>query len=97
MNIKHLNDDELRSLLSAGIDVYSKDDLKEIIDDLIDRIDQVYKDNQDAIDDISNHFEEFESAYATVSHDIDNELTKEYRNELKELKELIMEGNEWLI
>ena len=94
MNIKHLNDDELRSLLSAGIDVYSKDDLKEIIDDLIDQIDQVYKDNQDAIDDISNHFEEFESAYATVSHDIDNELTKEYRNELKELKELIMEGNE---
>lgn len=94
MNIKHLNDDELRSLLSAGIDVYSKDDLKEIIDDLIDRIDQVYKDNQDAIDDIASHFEEFESAYATVSHDIDNELTKEYRHELKQLKELIMEGDE---
>lgn len=96
MNIKHLNDDELRSLLSAGIDVYSKDDLKEIIDDLIDRIDQVYKDNQYAIDDIANHFEEFESAYATVSHDIDNELTKEYMHELKQLKELIMD-NEWLI
>jgi hypothetical protein len=93
MNIKHLNDSEVVSFISGGLD-YSNDILKDIIDDLVNRLEQCEKDNQDAIDDISNHFEEFESAYATVSHDIDNELTKEYRHELKQLKEIIMEGDE---
>ena len=94
MNIKHLNDTEALSLLSGGLTNYDNNDLKDIIEDLIERLEQADKDSQDVIDDITSHFEEFESAYATVSHDINNELTKEYSHELKQLKEIIMEGEE---
>lgn len=93
MNIKHLNNAELTSLVGNGnAGTYSKDELLELVDELIDRLDQSAIDNQDAIDDIANVFDEFESAYATVSHEIDSELSDEYDDELKALKLTIRES-----
>jgi len=91
MNIKHLNNAELSSLISGGLRCESTDELLELIDDLVERLDQAAIDNQDVIDDISNVFDEFEDAYNAVSDDIDAEITDEYNDELKTLKSTIRE------
>ena len=92
MNIKHLNNAELSSLVgNGGCAGLSESELIDLVDDLIDRLDQAAVDTQDVIDDISNVFDEFEAAYNTVSDDIDAEITDEYNDELKTLKSTIRE------
>lgn len=91
MNTKHLNNAELSSLISGGLCAESTDDLLDLIDDLVERLDQAAVDNQDAIDDISGALDEFTAAYATVSTDIDTELTDEYNDELTTLKTKIQD------
>lgn len=92
MNIKHLNNSELGSLVgNGGCAGLSEAELIDLVDDLIDRLDQAAIDNQDMIDDISNVFDEFEDAYNTVSGEFDTEVTDEYTDELKTLKSTIRE------
>jgi polyhydroxyalkanoate synthesis regulator phasin len=92
MNIKHLNNSELRSLVgNGGCAGLSESELIDLVDDLVERLDQAAVDTQDVIDDISNVFDEFETAYNTVSDDIDAEITDEYNDELKTLKSTIEE------
>ena len=91
MNIKHLNNAELSSLISGGLRTESTNDLLDIIDDIAERLDQMIDDNQDMIDDISGALDEFTAAYATVSDDIATELTDEYNDELTTLKTKIQE------
>jgi len=92
MNIKHLNNNELSSLVgNGGCAGLSESELIDLVDNLVERLDQAAIDNQDVIDDISNVFDEFEVAYNTVSDDIDAEITDEYNDELKTLKSTIEE------
>jgi hypothetical protein len=92
MNIKHLNNSELGSLVgNGGCAGLSESELIDLVDNLVERLDQAAIDNQDVIDDISNVFDEFEVAYNTVSDDIDAEITDEYNDELKTLKSTIEE------
>jgi hypothetical protein len=92
MNIKHLNNSELGSLVgNGGCAGLSESELIDLVDDLVERLDQAAVDTQDVIDDISNVFDEFETAYNTVSDDIDAEITDEYNDELKTLKSTIEE------
>lgn len=90
MNVKHLNNNELASFVSGGL-YCSRDDLVDLVYLLVERLEQSTVDNQEVVDDISNNFDEFESAYATVSHDINKDITIEYHDELKSLKETIQE------
>ena len=91
MNIKHLNNAELSSLISGGVFYDNTNDLLGLIDDLVERLDQAAVDNQDMIDDVSGALDEFTAAYATVSTDIATELTDEYNDELTTLKTKIQE------
>ena len=91
MNIKHLSNAELSSLISTGLRCESTDELLDLIDNLVERLDQAAADNQDAIDDIANVFDEFEDAYNAVSGEFDTEVTDEYTDELKTLKSTIEE------
>ena len=91
INIKHLSNSELTSMISGGVFYDDIHDLLDIIDDMANRLDQAALDSQDTLDDISNVFDEFEEAYNAVSGEFDTEVTDEYTGELKTLKSTIRE------
>jgi len=63
--------------------------LIDVIESLSERVEQAQVDTQDALDDIANTLDEFNTAYATVSNDIDTTITDEYSAELKLLRDTI--------
>lgn len=93
MNIDHLTNNELGSMVGNGLaDKLDKTELLELVDDLLGRFGQLDSDLNDILDDIKESFSEFEGAYASVSADITNDCTDEYNDELKQLKTAIMDA-----
>ena len=77
------------SLINNNTQGKTNAQLIEIIDALSERVEQAQVDTQDALDDIANTLDEFNTAYATVSNDIDTTITDEYSAELKLLRDTI--------
>ena len=89
MTYSHLTDNEMLSLINNNTQGKTNAQLIEIIDALSERVEQAQVDTQDALDDIANTLDEFNTAYATVSNDIDTTITDEYSAELKLLRDTI--------
>ena len=89
MTYSHLTDNEMLSLINNNTQGKTNAQLIEIIDALSERVEQAQVDTQDALDDIANTLDEFNTAYATVSNDIDTTITDEYSAELKLLRDTV--------
>lgn len=91
-----MSDTEILSLITYDTQNKTHEQLIDIIDTLAGRIEQGHIDTQDSIDDIANALDEFNTAYKTVSDDIDKDTTDEYTKELKTLIETIKEYT-WIL
>ena len=77
------------SLINNNTQDKTNAQLIDVIESLSERVEQAQVDTQDALDDIANTLDEFNTAYATVSNDIDTTITDEYSAELKLLRDTI--------
>jgi len=89
MTYSHLTDNEMLSLINNNTQDKTSAQLIDVIESLSERVEQAQVDTQDALDDIANTLDEFNTAYATVSNDIDTTITDEYSAELKLLRDTI--------
>lgn len=89
MTYSHLTDNEMLSLINNNTQDKTNAHLIDVIESLSERVEQAQVDTQDALDDIANTLDEFNTAYATVSNDIDTTITDEYSAELKLLRDTI--------
>jgi len=89
MTYSHLTDNEMLSLINNNTQDKTNAQLIDVIESLSERVEQAQVDTQDALDDIANTLDEFNTAYATVSNDIDTTITDEYSAELKLLRDTI--------
>ena len=77
------------SLINNNTQDKTSAQLIDVIESLSERVEQAQVDTQDALDDIANTLDEFNTAYATVSNDIDTTITDEYSAELKLLRDTV--------
>ena len=89
MTYSHLTDNEMLSLINNNTQDKTSAQLIDVIESLSERVEQAQVDTQDALDDIANTLDEFNTAYATVSNDIDTTITDEYSAELKLLRDTV--------
>ena len=89
MTYSHLTDNEMLSLINNNTQDKTNAQLIDVIESLSERVEQAQVDTQDALDDIANTLDEFNTAYATVSNDIDTTITDEYSAELKLLRDTV--------
>ena len=89
MTYSHLTDNEMLSLINNNTQDKTSAQLIDVIESLSERVEQAQVDTQDALDDIANTLDEFNTAYATVSSDIPAGIADEYSAELKLLRDTI--------